>query len=250
MIQKYNLPWNESFPIENIQISFRELCQKWHCCNVYSALLSASTYLWTAPCEQWKIQQCINTKHIFSQGASILMEKMHIPKMWFFSCQRLELCFLHWGWVQMISNICRRTWSTQPQRRMSTKLQIYLCEQRTVLLYVHILHANTLLIIISSTWLSSLLSSYFCSRCLRLCKMWGCYLKKQCPPCSLSGLLRKTYTTASFLNWAPWPIHVRINWEESLGVSINWEPHPGKQIPEWTWADDSMRIIWQEEQEG
>lgn len=157
------------------------------------------------------------------------MGKTHIPEMWFFR-PVLRALLLRQGWVWMISNMCRRNWSTQPVRRMSTKLQIYLCEQQIVLLPGHMTHADTPLSVTSSTWPGILPShlhptpapKFEASQNVR-----GCDLKKQhCPYHSKWIAKKKNIQEHVFLNWAPWSSHVRINWGVSCEVSRSIQ-HPG-----------------------
>lgn len=68
VIQKYNLPLHKSFIRENIQISFRELCQKWNCWNMYSVLLLQHMFMETFLRTQWKTQWCINPSAVFPQS--------------------------------------------------------------------------------------------------------------------------------------------------------------------------------------
>lgn len=85
----------------------------------------------------------------------------------------------------------------------------------------------------------------------------SCHLKKQCSAHPPNGLLRKPYPRAGSLNWVPGSHHVRINWGLSLGASKD-SQHPGlcpsltqdHRFPSDAEADGSMKVIWQEEQEG
>lgn len=158
----------KSFPIQNIQISFRELCQKWHCWNVHSVLLSLSTYLWRAPCEQWKTRQCINTKHIFLSRSFHSNGKDAHPRDVIFHARAWSFAFCMGAGSEWLltgaggGDPLSLREGCQLNRRCtsaSSKLSFHLC----------VFHINTLLIVVSSTWLGILpTTSYPCSRSLRL----------------------------------------------------------------------------------
>lgn len=119
--------------------------------------------------------------------------------MWLFM---LHFCIRAGSWT--ISNTCRRSWTSRPQRRTLTKGQkCFTSVSSKLLFYLCMFHMQT------HSSLShlpldpvpfplpcnlSLLQKFEASPVVR-----GCHLKKQCLPHPVSELLRKTHPRAWFL---------------------------------------------------
>ena len=185
------------------------------------------------------------TKHS-SPRAYSLTGRTPVPEWWLF---RLHFCSR--AGSEMISHMWRgsRTSASEKDAEM-----LHLREQQTGFLPLHILHAGTLLTVISPTWPSPLSSPLHPAPALEaggFSNVRGCHFAKAMfsPPYQ-----RKTHPRAWFLKgvpWSPmlestkenllWPPQILNKHPELCLTSTNSliEPlkdNPDRQVPEWAWG--------------